>query len=146
MQGAFYGKMDREKYDHVIDKWKGKEGDFFDFYLNTDDEIQRLILESLGIEVEPDKYMDYDSRITAQIVQGKKRNEIYPFETECLYQYLLYGYNHSLTSLKAIGNTFKVVSDNHIELYGNTENWSLFWVNASPEDRDFFLAYILENN
>lgn len=51
---------------------QGYDGDFFQFYLGTDDRINRALLENLGIKVEPDKYPDYDSRIVAQVVQGKK--------------------------------------------------------------------------
>ena len=40
------------------------------------DVYKRQLLENLGIKVEPNKYPDYDSRIVAQVVQGKKRFDI----------------------------------------------------------------------
>lgn len=66
-----YGKLDNELYKHVLNKWASKKGDVFDFYLNSNDDIKRWLLEALDVEVEPDKYPDYDSRITAQICEGK---------------------------------------------------------------------------
>lgn len=84
---SIYGKLDNELYKHVLNKWASKKGDVFDFYLNSDDEIKRWLLEALGVEVEPDKYPDYDSRITAQICEGKNRSEIYPFETEIVHSF-----------------------------------------------------------
>ena len=68
-----YGKLDNELYKHVLNKWESKKGDVFDFYLNSNDEIKRWLLEALGVEVEPDKYPDCDSRITAQICEGKPK-------------------------------------------------------------------------
>ena len=64
--------MNAELYAHLLGKYRGYDGDFFQFYLGTDDQINRALLENLGIKVEPDKYPDYDSRIVAQVVQGKK--------------------------------------------------------------------------
>ena len=59
-----YGELDNELYKHVLNKWASKKGDVFDFYLNSNDDIKRWLLEALDVEVEPDKYPDYDSRIT----------------------------------------------------------------------------------
>lgn len=80
IKSCIYGKVDAELYAHLLGKYRGYDGDFFQFYLGTDDRINRALLENLGIKVEPDKYPDYDSRIVAQVVQGKKRFDIYPFE------------------------------------------------------------------
>lgn len=84
IKSCIYGKVDAELYAHLLGKYRGYDGDFFQFYLGTDDRINRALLENLGIKVEPDKYPDYDSRIVAQVVQGKKRFDIYPFELEAL--------------------------------------------------------------
>lgn len=78
IKSCIYGKVDAELYAHLLGKYRGYDGDFFQFYLGTDDRINRALLENLGIKVEPDKYPDYDSRIVAQVVQGKKRFDIYP--------------------------------------------------------------------
>ena len=85
IKSCIYGKVDAELYAHLLGKYRGYDGDFFQFYLGTDDRINRALLENLGIKVEPDKYPDYDSRIVAQVVQGKKRFDIYPLtDMPCL--------------------------------------------------------------
>ena len=84
IKSCIYGKVDAELYAHLLGKYRGYDGDFFQFYLGTDDRINRALLENLGIKVEPDKYPDYDSRIVAQVVQGKKRFDIYPFRVGSL--------------------------------------------------------------
>lgn len=84
IKSCIYGKVNAELYAHLLGKYRGYDGDFFQFYLGTDDRINRALLENLGIKVEPDKYPDYDSRIVAQVVQGKKRFDIYPFELKPL--------------------------------------------------------------
>ena len=72
IKSCIYGKVDAELYAHLLGKYRGYDGDFFQFYLGTDDRINRALLENLGIKVEPDKYPDYDSRIVAQVVQERK--------------------------------------------------------------------------
>ena len=91
----------------------------------------------------PDKYPDYDSRITAQICEGKNRSEIYPFETEIVHSFFLFGYNHSLDELKKVSpSAWQTVSDNNIDRYGNYKNWSQFWERASREDKELLLNYM----
>lgn len=137
------GKLGNELYEHVLDKWASKKGDVFDFYLNSSDDIKRWLLETLGLEVEPDKYPDYDSRITAQICEGKNRSEIYPFETESVHSFFLFGYNHSLDELKKVSlSAWQTVVDNNIARYGNYKNWSLFWKKANREDKVVLWEYI----
>lgn len=75
IKSCIYGKVDAELYAHLLGKYRGYDGDFFQFYLGTDDRINRALLENLGIKVEPDKYPDYDSRIVAQVVQENGINE-----------------------------------------------------------------------
>ena len=70
IKSCIYGKVNAELYAHLLGKYRGYDGDFFQFYLGTDDRINRALLENLGIKVEPNKYPDYDSRIVAQVVQG----------------------------------------------------------------------------
>ena len=53
---ALNDKMDREQYQYMLDKWSSKQGDLFDFYLNTSSDINRYLLEGLNIDVEDDKY------------------------------------------------------------------------------------------
>ncbi|WP_373176604.1 hypothetical protein [Bacteroides eggerthii] len=137
-----YGKLDNELYKHVLNKWESKKGDVFDFYLNANDDIERWLLEALGVEVEPNRYPDYDSRITAQI-EGKNRSEIYPFETEIVHSFFLFGYNYSLDELKKVSpSAWQTVITNNIDRYGNYKNWSLFWEKASREDKAALLEYI----
>lgn len=143
IDNLIYGKFDSELYRHILDKWKSYKGDFFGFYMSTKDEIKRLILEAFDIEVEPDKYPDYDSRILAQIRDGKNRSEIYPFETEILYQYCLFGYNHSLQVLKDVSfSSWHTVTENKINLYGDYKNWTKFWCRATQEDKELLLNFI----
>lgn len=140
-----YGKFDRELYQHILNTWKSKEGDVFGFYLNSNDEIKRWLLEALGVEVEADKYPDYDSRIMAQLRDGKNRSEIYPFETEIVHSLFLFGYNHSLDELQKVSSSaWQTVIDNNINRYGNYMNWSLFWCKADREDKILLLKYINE--
>lgn len=134
---------DRTLVRHIIDKWYSKEGDLFDFYLNTGNDINRYLLEALDIVVEPDKYPDYDSRIIAEVREGKKRSEIYPFETEILRQYMLFCSNNSLTILKRVSpSAWETVEEYGIDSYGNYRNWSLFWFNASKQDKELLLLFI----
>ena len=58
IKSCIYGKVDAELYAHLLGKYRGYDGDFFQFYLGTDDRINRALLENLGIKVEPDKYPD----------------------------------------------------------------------------------------
>lgn len=140
---ALEGKLDQELYQHMVDKWSSKEGDLFDYYLNSSSDVNRFLLEALDIVVEPDKYPDYDSRIIAEIRDGKKRSEIYPFETEILHQYMLFCFNNSLTILKEVNlSAWKTVEDNKIDSYGNYLNWSVFWFNASQKDKELLLNHI----
>ena len=143
MDKVLYGKLDNELYKHVLNKWESKKGDVFDFYLNSNDDIKRWLIEALGVEVEPDKYPDYDSQITAQICEGKNRSEIYPFETEIVHSFFLFLYNHSLDELKKVSpSAWQTVSDNNIDRYGNYKNWSQFWERASREDKELLLNYM----
>ena len=139
---ALNGKFNNEQFDHILDKWFSKDGDLFDFYLNSSSDIQRYLLEALDIEVEPDKYPDYDSRIMAEL-SGKKRSEIYPFETEILREYVLFSSNNSLTVLDKVSpSAWKTVNDYGIAYYGNYLNWSVFWYNAEKEDKELLLNFI----
>lgn len=141
-----YGKLDNELYKRVLNKWASKQDDIFDFYLNSNDDIKRWLLEALGVEVEPDKYPDYDSRIMAQLRDGKIRSEIYPFETEIVHSFFLFGYNHSLDELKKVTpSAWRTVQENCIDRYGNYKNWSLFWNKASREDKEALLNHIGDN-
>jgi hypothetical protein len=143
MDKVLYGKLDNELYKHVLNKWESKKGDVFNFYLNSNDDIKRWLIEALGVEVEPDKYPDYDSRITAQICEGKNRSEIYPFETEIVHSFFLFGYNRSLDELKKVSSSaWQTVTTNNIDQYGNYKNWSQFWGKASREDKIALLAYM----
>lgn len=147
VEDALSGKLDKELYQHMLDKWSSKEGNLFDFYLNSSSDIHRYLLEALDIVVEPDKYPDYDSRIMAELRDGKKRSEIYPFETEILQQYMLFGSNNALTILKKVSpSAWKTVEEYGIDPYGNYLNWSLFWFNASKEDKELLLNYIIDSN
>jgi len=141
---VLYGKLDQELYKHVISKWRYKEGDFFDFYMNSSDEVKRYILEGLGIEVESDKYPDYASR-TMELIKKKKRCEVFPFETEVLHQYFLFGFNNSLEILKELSpSAWKTVEEAKIDRYGNYRNWTAFWSMASQEDKILLFKYIIE--
>lgn len=141
VEAALHGKLDINTYKHILNKWESKENDFFDFYLNSSE--QRVLLEALGIEVEPDKYPDYDSQIKAQICEGKSRSEIFPFETEIVAAFFLFGFNHSLDELKEVSlSAWQTVIDNNIDRYGNYMNWSLFWCKADREDKELLLNYI----
>ena len=57
--------MKPELFRDLMDRWYSKQGDLFDFYLNTDSDIQRFLLEALDIEVEANKYPDHESRVLA---------------------------------------------------------------------------------
>lgn len=143
LQNAFYGKFDLELYNHLIHKWGAQDGDFFRYYMDSGDTQQRLLLEALGIDVEPDKYPDYNSRIMAQIVGGVKKSDIHPFETYSLFLLLRFFYNHSLDILKEVSaDAWQVVQDNKIDRYGNYINWSLWWGLASPSDKRILFEYI----
>lgn len=140
VEAALYGKLDIDTYKHIVDKWKSKGNDFFDFYLNSSE--QRVLIEALGINVEPDKYPDYDTRIMAQL-RGERRDEIFPFETEIVHSFFLFGNNNSLDSLKKVSpSAWQTVINNDIERYGNYKNWSLFWCNASQSDKELLLKHI----
>lgn len=147
VEDALNGKLDKELYQHMVDKWSSKEGDLFDFYLNSSSDVHRYLLETLGIEVEPDKYPDYDSRIMAELRDGKRRSEIYPFETEILQQYMLFCSNNSLTILKKVSpSACETMEKYGIDPYGNYLNWSLFWFNASKEDKELLLNFVMNSN
>lgn len=147
IDGLIYGKFDRELYQHILSKWESAEGDYFGFYLSANDEVKRWMLEALAVEVEPDKYPDYDSRIMAQLRDGKKRSEIYPFETEIVNSFFLFGYNHSLQELgKVSSSAWQTVQEKGIDLYGNYKHWSLFWTQATSSDKELLLRYIVENS
>ena len=98
-------KMKPELFRDLMDRWYSKQGDLFDFYLNTDSDIQRFLLEALDIEVEANKYPDHESRVLACLRDEKSRWEVYPFETEVLYQYMLFGFCNSLEILKTISSS-----------------------------------------
>lgn len=142
---VIYGKFDRELYNHILSEWKCSKGDFFSFYMSTKDEVKRWILEELGVEVEPDKYPDWDSRIMAVLVEGKNRSDVYPFETEILHQYILFGYNNSLQVLKNIvPSGCNSVTEHKIDPYGSCENWTLYWSVATQPDKELLLKHIVE--
>ena len=142
IEKVLYRKVGQELYKHVLDKFKSKKDDFFDFYLDSSDDVKRYMLEGLGIEVENDKYPDYDSRIM-QIFGGKKRFEVYPFEEEILYQYFLFGYNNSLEVLQDFSpSAWTKVVNNNIKPFGCCENWTLFWSKASKKDKEMIIEYI----
>ena len=141
---ALNDKMDREQYQYMLDKWSSKQGDLFDFYLNTSSDLNRYLLEALDIVVEPDKYPDYDSRIMAELRNGKSRWDVYPFETEILRRFILFGYNNSLEVLKDISSSaWQTVEEYKIDSYGNYLNWSVFWFNASMEDKEELVEYLI---
>ena len=138
-------KMKPELFRDLMDRWYSKQGDLFDFYLNTDSDIQRYLLEALDIEVEPDKYPDYESRVLACLRDEKSRWEVYPFETEVLYQYMLFGFCNSLEILKTISSSaWQTVEECKIDSYGNYLNWSIFWLNASPEDKIEIVEFLIK--
>ena len=142
---ALNGKLDEELYQHMIDKWYSKKEDLFDFYLNSSSEVQRYLLEALDIVVEPDKYPDYESRVLAWCKDGKSRWEVYPFETEILYRFILFGHNNGLEVLKDISSSaWGTVEEYGIDPYGNTLNWSEFWFDASKEDKIELIEYLIK--
>lgn len=49
VEAALYGKLDIDTYKHILNKWDSKENVFFDFYLNSDDKVQRWLLGGLSI-------------------------------------------------------------------------------------------------
>lgn len=145
IEDALNGKLDKELYQHMLDKWSSKDGDLFDFYLNSSSEVHRYLLEALDIVVEPDKYPDYDSRIMAELRDGKSRWEVYPFETEVLHQYMLFCSNNGLDILKKVSpSAWQLVEEYKIDPYGNYLNWSVFWFNASLKDKEQLLNFILD--
>ena len=82
----------------------------------------------------------------AELRDGKKRSEIYPFETEILQQYMLFGSNNALTILKKVSpSAWKTVEEYGIDPYGNYLNWSLFWFNASKENKELLLNFIVDH-
>ena len=142
---ALNGKLDEELYQHMIDKWYSKKEDLFNFYLNSSSDVQRYLLEALDIEVEPDKYPDYNSRVMAELREGKSRWEVYPFETEILYRFMLFGHNNGLEVLKDIcSSAWGTVEEYGIDPYVNNLNWSLFWFNASKEDKIELIEYLIK--
>lgn len=144
IKSCIYGKVNMKLYEHLLGKYRGYDGDFFQFYLGTDVQINRALLENLGIQVEPDKYPDYDSRIVAQVVQGKKRFDIYPFEVEAFNRYAMFGNNNALSCLKGISPTARADRPgNGINEYGNALNWSQFWIKASLEDKALLVDHVL---
>jgi hypothetical protein len=145
IEKELYGKVGMELYKHVLDKFNSKKDDFFDFYLSASDDVKRYILEGIGIEVERDKYPDYDTRIT-QLIGGTPRFEVYPFEEEILYQYFLFGYNNSLEVLQEVSPlAWKTVLDNNIKPFGCCKNWTEFWSKANKKDKELLIKYITEN-
>ena len=140
---ALNGKLDKELYQHMLDKWSSKQGDLFDFYLNTSSDINRYLLEGLNIDVEDDKYPDYESRELACLRDGKSRWDVYPFETEILRRFMLFGYDNSLEVLKDISSSaWETVEEYNINPYGNYLNWSIFWFNATIEDKEELVEYL----
>lgn len=144
VEDALNGKLDKELYQHMLDEWSSKDGNLFDFYLNSSSEVHRYLLEALDIVVEPDKYPDYESRVLACLRDEKSRWDVYPFETEVLRRFMLFGYNNSLEVLKDISSSaWKTVEDCEIDSYGNYLNWSIFWFNASMEDKEELVEYLI---
>ena len=41
IKSCIYGKVNAELYAHLLGKYRGYDGDFFQFYLGTDDRINR---------------------------------------------------------------------------------------------------------
>ena len=81
----------------------------------------------------------------AELRDGKKRSEIYPFETEILQQYMLFGSNNALTILKKVSpSAWKTVEEYGIDPYANYLNWSLFWFNASTDDKRELIEYLIK--
>lgn len=144
IENCIYGKVKPQMYEHILSKYGGYDGDFFQFYLGTDSDVNRWMLENLGIEVEPEKYPDYESRIIAQVVEGKKRFDIYPFETEAFRRYALFGNNNSLTEARQISDKGRqAIRERGIDGYGNARNWSQFWMIASREDKESLADHAL---
>ena len=65
IKSCIYGKVDAELYAHLLGKYRGYDGDFFQFYLGTDDRINRALLENLGIKVGITLYSCCCSRLNA---------------------------------------------------------------------------------
>lgn len=144
IEAALLGKLDINTCKHILNKWESAEGDYFSFYLSEKDDVKRWMLEALGIEVEPDKYPDENSRIIAQLLGNMKRSKIYPFEIEIVNVFFLFGYNHSLQELKRVSpSAWLTVQEEDIDLYGNYKNWSLFWSKAKDSDKKSLLKYIV---
>lgn len=139
-------KIKPESFRDLMDKWHSKQGNFFDFYLNTSSDINRYLLEGLNIDVENDKYPDYESRVLACLRDGKSRWEVYPFETEVLHQYMLFCCNNGLDILEEVSpSAWQTVEEYKINPYGNYLNWSVFWFNASLKDKEQLLNFIVNH-
>lgn len=146
LEKILYGKQSDEIYNHLVNKWNGFDGDFFRYYLDTSSDTHRAILEGINIEVEEDKYPDYNSRVMAQIIEGKEDIDIYPFQIYVVKVFALFGYNHSLDELKKISETaWNVVADYKINRYGNTPNWFTWWNKANTADKSLLMQYICTN-
>lgn len=144
VESCIYGKVKPKMCEHILSKYRGYDGDFFQFYLGTNSDVNRWLLENLGIEVEPEKYPDYESRVIAQVVQGKKRFDIYPFETEAFRRYALFGNNNSLREVRQISDKGRqAIREKGIDGYGNVLHWSQFWMIADREDKESLVDCVL---
>lgn len=139
-------RIDCNKYKSVLDKWLSTQlGDFFDFYLNSSNDVQRYLLEAAGIQVEPDKYPDYANRCLELLNGTKSRWEIFPFEIEIVYQYVLFCNNHSLDVLKEVSpSAWNIVQEYGLDSsYCDFADWTAFWCKAAQEDKELLLDYIV---
>ena len=144
VEAALLGKLNINTCKQILNKWENAKSDYFGFYLSEKDDVRRWTLEALGIEVEPDKFPDDNSRFMAQFLGNMKRSNIYPFETEIVNVFFLFGYSHSLQELKRVSpSVWLTVQEKGIDLYGNYKNWSLFWSKAKNSDKESLLKYIV---
>ena len=144
VEAALLGKLNINTCKQILNKWENAKSDYFGFYLSEKDDVRRWTLEALGIEVEPDKFPDDNSRFMAQFLGNMKRSNIYPFETEIVNVFFLFGYSHSLQELKRVSpSAWLTVQEKGIDLYGNYKNWSLFWSKAKNSDKESLLKYIV---
>ena len=70
-----YGELDNELYKHVLNKWASKKGDVFDFYLNSNDDIKRWLLEALDRSEEHTSELHSQSTISYAVFCLKKKKK-----------------------------------------------------------------------
>ena len=129
---------------HCIDKWS-EDNDFARFYLNMDMVNAELFFKFYSIPLSADPFNgDDEARLEAQIKEDKKGFDLYPFETEIVRKFYLYGYNNSLEVLKTIApQAFERVAKENIDFYGNGLNWSNAWMIYTEEDKTAIISHIL---